>query len=93
MYNTAYRGIYNHHLVEEESYKELYGLPKEKSIMAPQQCCLDKNNIKYEKVILKAYKKNIHKYIFACLSSIHNTISLSCHEQVCLSGQTYLFMT
>ena len=27
----------------------------------------------------------IHKDIFACLFSIHNTISLSCHEQVCLS--------
>ena len=27
--------------------------------MVPQQCCLDKNNIiKYEKAILKAYKKN-----------------------------------
>ena len=59
MYNTAFRGIYDHHLVQEESYKELYGLPKEKTIMAPQQCCLDKNNIiKYEKAILKAYKKN-----------------------------------
>ena len=30
--------------------------------------------------------KDIHKDIFACLFSIHNTISLSCHEQVCLSG-------
>ena len=30
MYNTAYRGIYDHHLVQEESYKELYGLPKKK---------------------------------------------------------------
>ena len=29
---------------------------------------------------------DIHKDIFACLFSIHNTISLSCHEQVCLSG-------
>ena len=28
----------------------------------------------------------IHKDIFACLFSIHNTVSLSCHEQVCLSG-------
>ena len=28
----------------------------------------------------------IHKDIFACLFSIHNTIRLSCHEQVCLSG-------
>ena len=27
------------------------------------------------------YKRNdIHKDIFACLLSIHNTISLSCHE-------------
>ena len=49
MYNTAYRGIYDHHLVQEESYKELYGLSKEKSIMSPQQFCLDKNSIiKYE---------------------------------------------
>ena len=29
---------------------------------------------------------DIRKNIFACLFSIHNTISLSCHEQVCLSG-------
>ena len=28
----------------------------------------------------------IHKDIFACRFSIHNTISLSCHEQVCLTG-------
>ena len=28
----------------------------------------------------------IHKDIFACLFSIHNIISLSCHEQVSLSG-------
>ena len=28
----------------------------------------------------------IRKNIFACLFSIHNTISLSHHEQVCLSG-------
>ena len=27
MSNTAYRGIYDHPLVQEESYKELYGLP------------------------------------------------------------------
>ena len=31
-------------------------------------------------------KRAIHKDIFACLFSIHNIISLSCHEQVCLSG-------
>ena len=29
-------------------------------------------------------KKRIRKNIFACLFSIHNTISLSRHEQVCL---------
>ena len=27
---------------------------------------------------------NIRKNIFACLSSVHNTISLSRHKQVCL---------
>ena len=32
----------------------------------------------------------IHKDIFACLFSIHNIIiSLSCHEQVCLSGYVH----
>ena len=29
---------------------------------------------------------DIRKNIFACLFSIHNTISLSRYEQVCLSG-------
>ena len=29
---------------------------------------------------------DIHKNIFTCLFSIHNSISLSCHEQVNLSG-------
>ena len=28
----------------------------------------------------------MRKNIFACLFSIHNTISISRHEQVCLSG-------
>ena len=28
----------------------------------------------------------IRENIFACLFSIHNMISLSCHEQVCLRG-------
>ena len=31
-------------------------------------------------------QQNIRKYIFSCLFSIHKTISLTCHEQVCLSG-------
>ena len=39
--------------------------------------------IKQEMIITN---KNIHKDIFACLFSIHNIISLSCHEQVSLSG-------
>ena len=29
-------------------------------------------------------KTNIGKNIYACLFSVHNTISLSRHEQVCL---------
>ena len=34
--------------------------------------------------IKQPIKKGIRKNVFACLFSIHNTISLSCHEQVCL---------
>ena len=30
-------------------------------------------------------KTNICKSIYACLFSVHNTISLSRHEQICLS--------
>ena len=32
----------------------------------------------------KKYISDIRKNIFACLFSVHNTISLSRHEQVCL---------
>ena len=31
-------------------------------------------------------KSIVLKDIFVCLFSIHNIVSLSCHEQVCLSG-------
>ena len=34
----------------------------------------------------------MRKNIFACLFSIHNTISLSRHEQVCLSGHLGLLV-
>ena len=39
---------------------------------------------------------NIRKNIFACLFSVHNTMSLSRHEQVCLMRlrfERYLFVT
>ena len=36
--------------------------------------------------LLLKCEKVIHKIIFACLFSIHNTISLSRHEQECLHG-------
>ena len=32
----------------------------------------------------KIYQVSLGKNIFACLFSVHNTISLSRHEQVCL---------
>ena len=41
-------------------------------------------NIKIREVENKI--PSIPKNIFACLFSIRNTISLSCHEKVCLSG-------
>ena len=46
------------------------------------------NNLKIWKLrnlTIEGRRKNV----FACLYSIHNTISLSCHEQVCLSGQKF----
>ena len=36
--------------------------------------------------VLQTIIFHLHKDIFACLFSIHNKISLSCHEQVSLSG-------
>ena len=37
--------------------------------------------------MIKLRKANtVLKNIFACLFSIHNRISLSCHKHVCLSG-------
>ena len=44
--------------------------------------CMNSTGSKYNKINIL----NIRKNIFACLFSIHNTISLSCREQVCLSG-------
>ena len=40
-------------------------------------------NTKYKNIFSKGYTE-IRKNIFACLFSVHNTISLSRHEQVCL---------
>ena len=40
-------------------------------------------NLPFNSSNLKS-KVDIRKNIFACLFSVHNTISLSCHEQVCL---------
>ena len=40
-------------------------------------------NLTFNSSNLKS-KVDIRKNIFACLFSVHNTISLSCHEQVCL---------
>ena len=41
---------------------------------------------KLENLFLGNDETLVFKDIFACLFSIHNIISLSCHEQVCLSG-------
>ena len=38
------------------------------------------------KLLAGNIQNGIRKNIFACLFTIHNTISLSRHEQVCLSG-------
>ena len=38
----------------------------------------------FKPVYYKRFGNDIRKNIFACLFSVHNTISLSRHEQVCL---------
>ena len=51
------------------------------------QAALKKTKIKLDLLT----DTDIHKDIFfVCLFSIHNTISLSCHEQVCLSGMLWV---
>ena len=40
----------------------------------------DNSNRNFDKLLLTGMRKNI----FACLFSVHNTMSLSRHEQVCL---------
>ena len=49
-------------------------------------------SFKYGLILLRYFLTDsvLHKDIFACLFSTHNTISLSCHEQVCLSSLSIL---
>ena len=71
-------------------YESLYPLLLEEThqITFHQQCInsLMREVYKYLNGHSLDIMSEIHKDIFACLFSIHNTISLSCHEQVCLSG-------
>ena len=68
-------------IIKFENYSKQ--LPVPFKIYANFDCNLQDTEI-YEGSCTKKY--HVHKDIFACLFSIHNTISLSCHEQVCLSG-------
>ena len=66
-----------------DSDKKSENVPKLESVeVVLVPCNLVKNDYQNSSKVLFS----IHKDIFACLFSIHNTISLSCHEQVCLSG-------
>ena len=68
-------------LQESRIKKRTPGLPVE------EECCSPpKRKVTCSMIPLYMIETNVlHKDIFACLFSIHNTISLSCHEQVCLN--------
>ena len=59
-YKVAYRGIFEHYSVEQADLEDRYtGVQSDISIVKPQECCLDANNIvKYERSILSAYQSD-----------------------------------
>ena len=60
MYETAYRGILDHHSVMKVCMKEFSG----KTLAPLPQCALNKSNIHlYEKAIVEAYKVHPTRYI------------------------------
>ena len=64
------------HVIETTNFKRLKKLPLTEEENKPHK--------KQKLVISAEINFNIRKNIFACLFSVHNTISLSRHEQVCL---------
>ena len=51
---------------------------------------INQEEFRIEKVIKRKEISYIRKNIFACLFSVHYTISLSRHEQVCLNGKAMI---
>ena len=70
------------------------GIDYKKTFTLKYLPCVDQRNLIEVLVneINELTLENKHKDIFACLFSIHNIISLSCHEQVCLSGRDKLII-
>ena len=83
MNTKHYLKMITDHLKDETTYKMVEGNCDAK-LMKGIAKIIEK--YKYNLTKRKRISYDIHKDIFACLFSIHNTISLSCHEQVCLSG-------
>ena len=60
-YETSFRGIYDHCVVQADSFKEMYGeqVSSKITVAEPQAVSLNKDNIqKFEAVILKAYQRS-----------------------------------
>ena len=79
--------ITNHHISTNQSSPQPGDSSSINSYQLPMGCisCL-MTDVKFEVCFLTYQRNLISKNIFACLFSIHNTKSLSRHEQVCLSG-------
>ena len=68
--------------IKFDDYKNC--LLNDKVILKSQQRFIsNKHDVYTENINKIALSNNIRKNIFACLFSVHNTISLSRHEQVC----------
>ena len=65
---------------EEFELQKMLGSKEKCEIRFCQRNCLYRQKYCYH----SRSNKDIRKNIFACLFSVHNTISLSRHEQVCL---------
>ena len=57
LYETAYRGIYDHYIVQAEAFEQMRGGTSATTLATPQKCSLNKNNIEvWERNILEAYE-------------------------------------
>ena len=66
LYETAYRGIYDHYIVQAEAFEQMRGGTSATTLATPQKCSLNKNNIEVrERSILEAYEASTDSIILS----------------------------